>query len=181
MESFCRDRLRDMAEHKPFLKNNQNTSRFRFTPKGGAELPKTGVFAVNSKATAFLSRHLVEKQAVNHLKTNCFEAYIIHPLLETVSCKILLQHCCFFGGTFERVCMFIKRYSAFSVLYLSLSHFSLPGAVLCGRSPEKKEREERGKERGAARSGHCSPVVVRSLPWKPSMRGVGHAIDSPPG
>jgi len=43
MESSRRDLLNDMAEHKPILKNNQNTyhTRFGFTPKTGVAFPKT--------------------------------------------------------------------------------------------------------------------------------------------
>jgi len=44
MESSRRDLSNDMAEHRPILKYNLNTSsRFSFTPKTGMELPKTGV------------------------------------------------------------------------------------------------------------------------------------------
>jgi len=45
MESFRRDLLNDMAEHRPILKNNQNVyyPRFDFTPKTGIELNKSGV------------------------------------------------------------------------------------------------------------------------------------------
>jgi len=44
MESSRRDLLNDMAEHRPILKNNQNTyhPRFGFTPKTGKEFLKTG-------------------------------------------------------------------------------------------------------------------------------------------
>jgi len=43
MESSRRDFLNDMAEHRPILKNNQNTyhTRFGFTPKTGIEFLKT--------------------------------------------------------------------------------------------------------------------------------------------
>jgi len=45
MESFRRDLSNDMAEHKPILKNSQNTfyPRFSFTPITDIALPKTGV------------------------------------------------------------------------------------------------------------------------------------------
>ena len=44
MESSRRDSLNDMDEHRPILKNNQNTyyPRFGFTPKRGMAFPKTG-------------------------------------------------------------------------------------------------------------------------------------------
>jgi len=41
MESSRRDLWNDMAEHRPILKNNQNT-HLPFTPKRGVELPKAG-------------------------------------------------------------------------------------------------------------------------------------------
>ena len=46
MESSLRDLSNDMAEHRPVLKNNQNTyyHRFSFTPKTGVAFPQTGVF-----------------------------------------------------------------------------------------------------------------------------------------
>jgi len=42
MESSRRDLLINMTEHKPILKNNQNTfrPRFGFTPKTGIGFPK---------------------------------------------------------------------------------------------------------------------------------------------
>jgi len=45
MESSRRDHLDDMAEHRPILKNNQNTycPRFTFIPKAGIVFPKTGI------------------------------------------------------------------------------------------------------------------------------------------
>jgi len=45
MESSRRDLSNDMAEHRPILKNIQNTyySRFSFTSKTGIEFPKTRV------------------------------------------------------------------------------------------------------------------------------------------
>ena len=44
MESSRRDLSNDMAEHKPILKNNQNTykPRYSFIPKSGIAFPKTG-------------------------------------------------------------------------------------------------------------------------------------------
>jgi len=44
MESSRQDLLNDMAEHKPILKNNQNTyhPRFGFIPKTVIAFPKTG-------------------------------------------------------------------------------------------------------------------------------------------
>jgi len=46
MGSSRRDLLNDVAEHRPILKNNQNTyyPRFSFTPETGIELSKTGVY-----------------------------------------------------------------------------------------------------------------------------------------
>jgi len=44
MESSRRDLLNDMAEHRPTLKNNQNTyhpPRFGFTSKTGIAFPET--------------------------------------------------------------------------------------------------------------------------------------------
>ena len=52
MESSRRDLLNDMAEHRPILKNNQNTyhPRFAFTPKTGIAFPKRGfVFTVRGE------------------------------------------------------------------------------------------------------------------------------------
>jgi len=58
MESSRRDLLNDMAEHRPILKNNQNTHhpRFGFTPKTGKAFPNMGFFycdeaCLNIKAT----------------------------------------------------------------------------------------------------------------------------------
>jgi len=47
-ESCRQDLLNDMAEHRPILKNNQNSfdPRFGFTPKTGTAFTKTFVFAV---------------------------------------------------------------------------------------------------------------------------------------
>jgi len=44
MESSRRDLLNEMAEHRPILKNNQNTfhPRFGFTTKTGIAFPQTG-------------------------------------------------------------------------------------------------------------------------------------------
>jgi len=50
MKSSRRDLLNDTAEHRPILKNNQNTyyPRFGFTPIKGIAFPKTGfVFTWN--------------------------------------------------------------------------------------------------------------------------------------
>jgi len=46
MESSRRDLSNDMAEHKPILKNNQNTHhpRFGFTPKTGVKKNQNGGF-----------------------------------------------------------------------------------------------------------------------------------------
>ena len=73
MESFRRDLLNDMAEHRPILKNNQNTyyPRFSFTPKN-RELPETGA--------SFLRCHLekkswftfIQKKSWEYLKPNLF-------------------------------------------------------------------------------------------------------------
>jgi len=43
---LSQSRLNDMAEHRPILKNNQNTihPRFGFTPKTGIAFPKTGFY-----------------------------------------------------------------------------------------------------------------------------------------
>jgi len=43
MESSCQDLLKDMAEHKLILKNNQNTyyPLFSITPKTGKVFSKT--------------------------------------------------------------------------------------------------------------------------------------------
>ena len=51
LESPLRDLLNDMAEHRPILKNSQNTNhpRFGFTLKTGIALPKTGVCFYNVK------------------------------------------------------------------------------------------------------------------------------------
>jgi len=48
MESSRRDLLSDMAEHRPLLKNNQNTYHlyFGFTPKTGIPFPKKGLCTV---------------------------------------------------------------------------------------------------------------------------------------
>ena len=45
MESYRRDLSNDMAEHRPILKNNQNTCnlRFNFTRKTVIAFPKTDV------------------------------------------------------------------------------------------------------------------------------------------
>jgi len=45
VKSSRRDLSNDMAEHRPILKNNQNTyyPRFSFTPKTGIAFPKKGV------------------------------------------------------------------------------------------------------------------------------------------
>jgi len=45
MESSRRDLSKDMAEHRPILKNNQYTyhPRFGFTPKTGIAFPKTEI------------------------------------------------------------------------------------------------------------------------------------------
>jgi len=44
MESSRRDLFNDMAEHRPILKNKQNTyhPRFDLTPETGITFPKTG-------------------------------------------------------------------------------------------------------------------------------------------
>jgi len=53
MESSRRELLNDMNEHRPTLKNNQNTyhSGLDFTPKTGIAFPKTG-FCLYCEVTA---------------------------------------------------------------------------------------------------------------------------------
>jgi len=48
MESSSRDLANHMAEHRPILKNNQNTyhPRFGFIPKTGTAFSKTVFFSV---------------------------------------------------------------------------------------------------------------------------------------
>jgi len=64
MESSRRDLLNNMAEHKPILKNNQNTyPRFVFTPKTGIAIPKTG-FSFSLCCTACVHTTAFEKSVI---------------------------------------------------------------------------------------------------------------------
>jgi len=53
MESSRRDLLNDVAEHRPILKNNQNTynSSFGITPKTGIALLETGFYCESPGGT----------------------------------------------------------------------------------------------------------------------------------
>ena len=59
MKSSPRDHLNDVAEHRPMLKNNQNTyyPRFGFTPNTGIAFPKTGIPFLLCSGTYETLRH----------------------------------------------------------------------------------------------------------------------------
>jgi len=68
----------DMGEHRPILKNNQNTYylRFSFTPKKGIAFPKTAFFNVRLVLDMFRitygpSRRPSQQKTVFTLNTMC--------------------------------------------------------------------------------------------------------------
>jgi len=64
MESSRRDLSNDMTEHKPSLKNNQNTyyPRFGFTPKTGMVFPNTGVLFLLGRKKNIVPRERILRQ-----------------------------------------------------------------------------------------------------------------------
>ena len=58
MEGSHRDLLKDMAEHRPILKNNQNTyhPRLGFTPKTRRSIPQNRVLFSKCRLRSLLTR-----------------------------------------------------------------------------------------------------------------------------
>jgi len=87
MESSRRDLLNDRAEHRPILKNNQNTyhHHFGFPPKTGEAFPKTG-FCFHCVLSWYLKRNNIPADS-KEKKFFCTNTILKHLLIKPIGIK----------------------------------------------------------------------------------------------